>query len=79
MFSARIFFATALLILPLTSLRAAGAQDLETAFEAVIEQLNSKDLEGFVNSWHLKAVVFVYDYLLPVDLEDAGRQVWSPG
>ena len=73
----RLFLLTVLLLFPVTSTRAGDLENLETVFENVLERLNSRDLEGFLKSWHPEAVLFVADYLWAVDRADVGQEIWS--
>lgn len=51
--------------------------ELKGSFDAVLEELNTKDLDGFLARWHDQAVLYVPRYFFPVDKVDAGREVWN--
>ncbi len=66
-----------LLCFPAAPARANDLEDLESAFEEILERLNAKDLKGFLTGWHPDAVLMVYDYVFPVDRSDAGEEIWE--
>ena len=66
-----------LLCFPTATALAGDLEDLEGAFENILERLNAKDLKGFLRGWHPQAVLTVYDYVFPVDRADAGEEIWS--
>lgn len=51
--------------------------ELKKAFDAVLGELNTKDLDGFLARWHDEAVLYVPRYYFPIDKVDAGREVWN--
>jgi ketosteroid isomerase-like protein len=53
------------------------AADLEDAYDHLIERLNAKDLDGFLDCWHPEAILFVRDYYFAIDRKEAGPQVWT--
>jgi len=67
----------ALLALCVATASAEDPNDLEDTFEAVLEDLNTKDLEGFLSAWHPQAVLVTRNYLFAVDRKDAGQEIWD--
>ena len=73
----RIIVLFFLLCFPVAPAWAGDLEDLESAFENILERLNAKDLKGFLTGWHPDAVLMVHDYVFPVDRTDAGEEIWA--
>ena len=73
----RIIVLFFLLCFPIAPAWAGDLEELEDAFEDILEKLNAKDLKGFLTGWHPDAVLMVHDYVFPVDRDDAGEEIWA--
>ncbi len=77
MYCNRIIVLFFLLCFPVAPAWAGDLEDMENAFEKILERLNAKDLKGFLTGWHPDAVLMVHDYVFPVDRADAGEEIWA--
>ncbi len=70
-------FLLGIILFTMPQVQADDLEDLKTDFEAVLEQIADKDLEGFLASWHPEAILFTRNAYFPVDRNSSTHQVWN--
>lgn len=76
-FHRTIFFTTAIILMAFSPICAGESEELKGQFERVVEELNQRDLEGFLSHWHREAVFYLGDYMFPVDLTEMDPADWA--